>query len=93
MFRVETEVRLKKKSCTEQDRKYMVQTLTTVMMTYVQRPSLNDCQVVSAALHKKFKFLGGESSEVNKLPFLYFNSAVLYYRVLGNGSCTQEVTI
>ena len=71
MFRVETEARLKKKSCTEQDRRYVVQTLTTVMMTHVQKPSLNDCQVVSAALHKKFKFLGGESSEVNKLPFLY----------------------
>lgn len=31
MFQVETEARLKKKSCTEQDRKYMVQTLATMM--------------------------------------------------------------
>ena len=75
MFQVETEARLKKRSITEQDRRYMVQTLATVMMTDVQKPSLlNDCQVVSMAVHKKFKFLGGEGSEVNKLPFLYFNS-------------------
>lgn len=67
MFRVETEARLKRKFITEQDRKYMIQTLATVMMTHVQKPSLADCQVVSMAVHKKFKFLGGESSEVNQL--------------------------
>ena len=60
MFQQDTESRLKKKQCIDRDRKYMVQTLATMMMT----PSLKDCQVVSTVLHKKFSFLGDEGSEV-----------------------------
>ena len=59
-----TETNVANDVLTDSDRKYMVQTLTTMLMTYVQRPSLSDCLVVSKALHRKFKFLGDESSEV-----------------------------
>lgn len=49
---------------TDGDRKYMVQTLTTMLMTHIQRPSLRHCLIVSKALHAKFKFLGDDISEV-----------------------------
>lgn len=43
----------------------MVQTLGTLMMTYVSKPSTSDCLEVSRTLHKKFKFLEADgSSEV-----------------------------
>ena len=42
----------------------MVQTLATMMMIHVQKPSLSDCQAVSESLHNKYRFLGDESSEV-----------------------------
>ena len=65
MFRKSTEENLSKRILTEKDRKYMVQTLATVLMTEVPRPTTKDCNVVSKALHAKFTFLGGdESSEV-----------------------------
>ena len=70
MFQVETEARLKKKSYTQADRKYMVQTLATMMMSYVQKPTIHNCQAVSEDLHKKYRFLGGESSEVSEFTFL-----------------------
>ena len=34
------------------------------MMTHKIQPSMNDCLMVSQALHMKFKFLGDESSKV-----------------------------
>lgn len=61
-----------------------------MMMSYVQKPTIHDCKAVSESLHKKFRFLGGESSEVSDFHFyneFYFG---LYYRVLGNGLCIQE---
>lgn len=66
-FRSVTEANLANDILTDSDRKYIVQTLATMLMTYVQRPSLSDCLVVSKALHGKFKFLGDESSEVISL--------------------------
>ena len=49
---------------TDNDQKYMVQTLATLLMTYKSKPSLKDCLDVSSGLHKKFPTLGDESSEV-----------------------------
>ena len=49
---------------TDGDRKYMVQTLKTMLMTHIQRPSLRHCLIVSKALHAKFKFLVDDISEV-----------------------------
>lgn len=65
IFRKATEENLKKRILTDTDRKYMVQTLSTVLMTRVERPTLTECLQVSKALHTKFKFLGSDgSSEV-----------------------------
>jgi len=67
-FRHSTEMHLQKKGgIQDSDRKYIVQTLATILMTYRSRPSLKDCQLVSKSLHKKFKGLGDESSEVSLL--------------------------
>ena len=71
IFRNSTEVNLGKDILIDPDRKYMVQTLATMLMSYVQRPSLKDCLVVAKALHAKFKFLGDESSEVKLLILLF----------------------
>ena len=72
IFRSSTETNLEGEVLTDSDRKYMVQTLATMLMSYVQRPSLKDSLVVSKALHAKFKFLGDESSEVNYSLYLLF---------------------
>ena len=37
---------------TDTDRRYVVQTLVTVLMTYVQKPSLQQCDVVAKSLTK-----------------------------------------
>ena len=71
IFRSSTEVNLGKDLLIDPDRKYMVQTLATMLMSYVQRPSLKDCLVVAKALHAKFTFLGDESSEVKLLILLF----------------------
>lgn len=66
VFRKATEENLKRCILTDADRKYMVQTLATVLMTKIERPTMTDCLQVSKALHKKFKFLGSDgSSEVH----------------------------
>lgn len=66
-FRFECEKNLAKKVLIESDRKYMVQTLSTVLMTYEQQPSLSDCGKVAKSLMAKYQFLddddgGGEVS-------------------------------
>ena len=63
-FRHTAEVHLQKGTVTDTNRKYMVQTLTTLLMTYKTKPSLNNCLIVSRSLHDKFQSLGDESSEV-----------------------------
>ena len=42
----------------------MVQTLTTMMMSYVPNPSMQDCLLVAKSLHAKFPFLKQDGSEV-----------------------------
>jgi len=44
-FRQSTEAHLKWGGIIDSDRKYMVQTLATILMTYNTRPTLKDCQV------------------------------------------------
>jgi len=56
-FRSTTEKNFHNKLLTDCDRKYVVQTLATVLMTHVQRPSLSDCDIVAKALVRKFSFL------------------------------------
>lgn len=57
LFRKSTEDNLAKKLLLDGDRKYIVQTLATVLMTHKQRPSLSDCGAVAKSLVKKFSFL------------------------------------
>ena len=69
----------------------MVQTLAKMLMSYVQRPTLRDCLVVSKAVHEKFKFLGDESSEVITLLYVAFHYSYICFhqhRMHGSGSCT-----
>ena len=62
-FRQETEDNLKEKCLTDTDRRYMVQTLATVLMTHIQRPSLADCEVVALSLVEKFNFLNDDEGD------------------------------
>ena len=67
-FHASTETNFQKKLLSDCDRKYVVQTLATVLMTYVQRPSLSDCDIVAKALMEKFGFLNDVqgSGQVNE---------------------------
>jgi hypothetical protein len=71
LFRASTETNLLNEVLTDGDRKYMVQTLTVMLMSMVQRPSLRHCLIVSQAVHKKYPFLGDETSENAWKWFLY----------------------
>lgn len=69
-FRPNTEANMQKKVLTDTDRKYMVQTLATMLMTYIQRPSMHQCGVVAKALVDMYGFLkddhgDGEVSNCN----------------------------
>ena len=55
---------LKKEILRNDDRKYMVQTLATMMMSYVANPSTQDCLLVAKSLLAKFPFLKQDGSEV-----------------------------
>ena len=52
---------------TDSDRKYIVQTLATMLMAHVQHPSLTQCGTVARALVEKYEYLkdGKEDGEVN----------------------------
>ena len=64
----------------------MVQTLGTLMMTYVSKPSTSDCLEVSRTLHKKFKFLEADgSSEVKCYLINVMCLLFLSLRTHGNG--------
>ena len=56
-FRHNTEKLFEDKILTDSDRKYVVQTMATVMMTYTQKPSLYQCSIVAKALISKYSFL------------------------------------
>lgn len=56
-FRASTEKNLAKRILLDTDRKYMVQTITTVLNTYVQNPGLNCCLGVAKSVIAKYSFL------------------------------------
>ena len=62
-FRKDTEKNLKNKIRTESDRKYIVRTLSTMLMTYVQRPSIDDADVPARYLVKRWPFLKDETGD------------------------------
>ena len=39
------------------DRTYIVRTLATILLTYVSRPSMTDCEKVARSLVLKYSFL------------------------------------
>ena len=56
-FRPSTEESLEKERLADDDRKYIVRVLATVLTTYVQRPRMKDCEIVAKALLRKYSFL------------------------------------
>ena len=62
-FRASTEANLTNKLLTDTDRKYVVQTLATVLMTQIQRPSMKDCQVVAQSLIAAHPFLKDDEGD------------------------------
>ena len=56
-FRPATDKCLEKKVLTEKDRKYIVRTLSTILMTYVQKPTIHDCDVAATSLVARWSFL------------------------------------
>ena len=57
VFRDTTEQNLSENKLTDDDRKYMVRVLSTMLCTHKQSPSRNDCGIVSESLVRKFSFL------------------------------------
>lgn len=56
-FRHHTQLNLEKGVLVDDDRKYIVSVLGTVLLTYVQRASRKDCLVVAESLIRRFPFL------------------------------------
>ncbi len=48
---------LEGKKLSDDDRKYMVLILATVLQTYIQRPSMKQCEVVAKSLVRQYPFL------------------------------------
>ena len=63
-FRHATENSLERGILKDNDRRYMVRTLATLLMSHIPSPSVNQCMVVAKALHEKFPFLKQTGSEV-----------------------------
>ena len=57
MFCTSTEENLKNKRLGEDDRKYIVSVLATILCSFIPNPSMKDCAVVAESLLRKFSFL------------------------------------
>lgn len=62
-FRQGTQENLRKKILTDSDRKYIVQTLATVMMTYTTKPTMHQCSEVAKALVEQYQFLKDDEGD------------------------------
>ena len=56
-FRAATEKNLREKILTDQDRRYIVRTLATILISHVSSPKMSDCAVAGKALVAKYPFL------------------------------------
>ena len=63
-FRARTEANLSQRKLADDDRKYMVRVLGTLLCTYVQRPTMKNCRTVTASLVCKYAFLKEAVSEI-----------------------------
>lgn len=57
MFRAQTTTNFSHKKLTDTDRKCVIQTLATMLMTYIPKPSLDNCGDVAKALIRRYPFL------------------------------------
>lgn len=62
-FRPATEKNFLDKGLNDIDRKYVVQTMATMLMTYIQKPSLSECSIVAKSLIKKYEFLKDDEGD------------------------------
>lgn len=79
-FRLGTEKNFQNKILTDSDRKYVVQTLATVYMTFTQKVSLKDCSTVAKALIDKYEFLRDTEGdgEVSSNSLLYVMHNIVF---------------
>ena len=82
----------------------IVQTLATMLMTYIQRPSLDHCGIVAKAFVTKYEFLkeGGELSYIPLYNIMYFITVctfclhtafvemVIYYHCQNINHCSKS---
>ena len=80
MFRGSTEENLSNKRLGEDDRKYMVRVLATMLCTYVQHPSMKDCSIVAESLLRKYSFLK-ESVSIITL-FVFINHLICFLELM-----------
>ena len=62
-FRPATEKNLEKNVVTDDDCKWIVRTMSTILMTHVQGPTMANCNIVARALVDKSKFLADDEGE------------------------------
>ena len=60
MFRTSTEENLNNKRLGEDDRKYIVRVLATILCSFISNLSMKDCAVVTESLLRKLSFLKGK---------------------------------
>lgn len=80
-----TQENLSRKILEDGDRKYMVQTNATLLMTHKQRPSLSECGKVAMALIKTYPFLADSDSSGEVCAMLYTYTSSIFYTFF---SCT-----
>ena len=77
-FRKETEANFKNKRLDDDDRKYVVRTLATMLCTYVQSPSTTDCEVVTKSLVAVHPFLKQPVMILTSVDFnVYYNGKLM----------------
>ena len=79
MFRVDTQKNLKDKKLGDDDRKYIIRVLATMLCTYVQRPSMRDCEIVAKSLVARFSFLKEHVSYILRIKSLEKTNVIYLY--------------
>ena len=72
IFRPETQKNLQAERITERDRRYIVRTLSTMLLSVNPHPSLSDCCVPAQAVVKAYPFLA-DASDDGKQPHVSGN--------------------
>lgn len=80
-FRKSTEANFGAKKLADDDRKYVVQTLATMLCTYVQSPSTMDCELVARSLVATHPFL---KQHVRKICYVVKSTIMFPLEILEN---------